>query len=83
MAHVTGKGCVWAWSVEGNGKRRYVCPYLPTKNVVRYGYPMLLLRAEQWQEFSLTLVVLLYLAGEDVVVPAVDFDLMGGKGSGD
>jgi len=32
---------------------------------------------------ALLLVVLLDLAGEDVVVPAVDFDLVGGEGSGD
>jgi glycerophosphoryl diester phosphodiesterase len=39
--------------------------------------------AQQRQEFALLLVVLLDAAGEDVVVPAVDFDFAVGEGSGD
>ena len=75
--------------------RTKTCPWGPrkSKGVARVGHlwfldyvrrkhPKFCGSCEEGEELALLLVVLLDAAAEDVVVPAVDFDLAGGEGSG-
>jgi len=69
---------------KGNDMPALVTPTLATKTNTSRGWSTQIGGlSEEGEEFSLLLVVLLDAAGEDVVVPAVDFECVVSEGFGD